>query len=74
MAGVVAGERRSAQPLQGTAMEMGLELFPGRPEMADISGLFTISCFSFTTAGGSIHCTDAWGRGKVLQVVLFSDS
>lgn len=37
----------------------------------DISGLFTISCFTFTTAGDNIHRTNAWGRGKVLQVLLF---
>lgn len=48
----------------------GLGLFPCGPEIADISGLFTIS-FTFTAAGDSIHCTDAWGRGKVLQVLLF---
>lgn len=29
MAGMTAEERRSAQPLQGTKIEVGLELFPG---------------------------------------------
>lgn len=35
------------------------------------SGLFMITSFAFTTVGDSIHCTDVWGRGKVLQVLLF---
>lgn len=65
------GEGRSAQLLQVTPIEVGLGLFLGRPETTGIPGLIATNCFTFTTAGDSSHCTEVWGRGKVLQILLF---